>query len=117
MEAVYHDSSKYIRFTAGADLESGQVLAFGTGVSVVEVGCVSGQECNAAIQGAYYLPKPTGASTARAVGTTVGFNTTARTVVDVAGADLYAGRVLKAATDDDDCVLVGLNLPAAESLA
>lgn len=117
METVYHDSGKYIRFTAGAGYSAGDVIAWGTGIAIVEVGCLEGQECNACVEGTFEFAKATGGSTARTLGATVGYDTTNDRVADVSGADLYCGRVMKAASDDDATVLVAINKPAAESLA
>lgn len=116
-EAVYYDSGRTIRFTAAQDYAAGDVIAWGTGIAVVEVACLSGQECNAAIEGTFELAKATGGSTAQTLGAAVGYDTDNDRTAAVSGADLYAGRVVKASADADATVLVKINAPAAESLA
>ncbi len=116
-EAVYVADGRYIRFTAAQDYSAGDVVAWGTGIAIVEVACLSGQECNACIEGEFEFAKATGGSTARTLGSAVGYDTSNDRVADVSGADLYCGRVTKAASDDDATVRVAINKPAPESLA
>lgn len=116
METTYHDSGRTIRFTAGTDYAAGDVIAFGTGIGIIEAPVASGGEANAAIQGVFEFAKPTGVGTDRDLGEAVGYNTNSKAVANVSGADLYAGRVAKAASTTDDTVLVNINMPAAEAL-
>lgn len=117
MEAEQVDNGNYIRFTAGSDLDAGQVVGWGTGIAVVDVATASGRVANAAIEGTYEFTKPTGVGTDRALGELVGFDITDKEIVDVSGADLFCGRVTEAATTTDTVVKVKINAPAPESLA
>lgn len=116
-DATYHNSGRSIRFTAGKDYAAGEVIAFGTGSAVLDAPAALGGVANATIVGVYEFTKPTGGGTGRALGATVGFDTTSKEIADVSGADLYLGRVVAVATDADNTVLVAINMPAVESLA
>ena len=115
-ESEFVSSGKGIRFTAAAAYAAGDVIAWGTGVAIITVDVAIGDIANAYIQGEFEFAKAAGVGEAMALGVPAGYDTTLNLAGDVSGADLYAGRVTVAATDNDTFVRIAINSPAAESL-
>lgn len=98
----------YIDITAGADIESGELVQVGNlhGVAVTDI--ANGEEGVIALRGVYELPKQTGAAgdAVAAAGDPVYFKTKKVTGDDDSGDNLLVGYALEAALQAAETVKV-----------
>lgn len=113
--AEYHQTGQQIQHTPSAAVNAGDVIAYGTGIAVIEADQVAGRPVGAAIEGVFEVPKVTG--TAFGLGVAVGWDTTNNRIRALSGANLYAGRMHKAAASGDTFALVKINAPLPGSTA
>jgi len=115
MSGEYVKTGAQILITPGADVSAGTVVAWGTGVAVIEADSVAGRPVGAAIDGVYEFAKAS--ATVFALGAAVGYNTSTNTAVAVSGSNLYLGRVVAAVGNPSTHVQVKINAPLPSSLS
>jgi predicted RecA/RadA family phage recombinase len=102
-----HDGDS-IDYTPVAAVSAGDVVVQGELVCVAKLDIAAGTLGALATKGVFDVPKDTGSGTAFAAGVKVYWDATNEVATETVGSNKYMGKVVEAASDDDETVRVRL---------
>lgn len=108
-------SGDQIQLTPVAAVTAGDVVAYGTGIAIYLADQEADRPVAAAIKGVFEVPKVAG--TAFGLGVAVGWDTTNNRIRALSGANLYAGRMHRAAASADTIAYIDINAALPGSVA
>jgi len=103
-----HDGGA-VDYTPSSDVTAGDVIVQGQLVGVAKSDIDANVQGALAVEGVFDFPKADGSGTAISAGAKVYWDDTNDQATETAGANVYIGKVVEAATDDDTTVRVRMS--------